>query len=171
MRDLKKLSNCLKFSISKDETRLQLNGVTHNSKLSALVSTDGHVATVLKTCYNKKLADIIIDSNFCTIDREYPNIAGIIPDFSTLEEDHYKIEKKHYIKTKIYNPIFFCGEGVIKIDKPEKFLFALDTNKLKTIADGSKYTVFYRNELSPVIFMLNKVDFFVVMPVRVPSDE
>ncbi len=167
-KTLKKLYSILKNCVSKDETRPFLQGVYHCSKLKALVSTDGHKLAVMQTMYNDNLKDIIINENFQEINREYPNINRVIPNTEKYKIDTWKIEKYHYVKEKKIKKIYFCKNGEISFDASSKFLFCLDANNLKYIADGSSYEIKYFNKLKPIVINLRNdfIDYVLVMPVR-----
>jgi hypothetical protein len=152
---INKCMNCLEFSKSKDETRLQLNGVIHYSKLNALISCDGHVLTFLKSFYDNDLKDVIITDNYQTIRREYPRVENVMKDPSTLNRKLnkmiFKIEKHHAVKGKINELptfIYFFSDGIIGFDLDRandtngvKLIAKVNSHLLTPLADGSEYVV------------------------------
>ena len=173
-KELEKLkTNLLKQCISKDETRLQLQGVCHVSSIKALCSTDGHIACVLKSRYSESLADKIINPiTFELIEREYPKIDAIIP--TTYKATYtFSIEKIHYFNCKAYKPIkaHFYKDGTISIEdvkENKEKLFTVNSNFLKHLVDRT-YSVGFSGDLSPIVFSLledNFDDIFIIMPLK-----
>jgi len=174
---LKLVKNLLDFSISKDETRRQLNGFYHDETLSSLVAVNGHIATICPSLYNPKLKNVIISKNYEIIDRDYPKISSIIPQKIT---DKYVLEfkaidvnfKKNDLKTKAYfyeNGLDGLNRKIISItyEKPERFLFILNPYYLSKFTAGHQFIIRYVGDKSPVIFELGEQfdDIFLVMPL------
>jgi len=175
----KRRTDLLKFSVSKDETRLHLNSIWHDDKLGALVSTNGHHATILKSRYSPELSNKLIDPNtFQIIHREPVKIAAVIPSkFQTTL--NFTIEKHHFVNTKNRpTHAHFFNDGTVSIgllkdlgDK-EGRLFTVNAAYLKHLVGGT-YAVGTNNELSPVAFSLDHEclelanDIYIIMPLKV----
>ena len=68
------VEKCLKFSISKGETRVCLNGVYYDSSTLNAVSTDGYILTKSSFMYMPELSGLIVNYKDMTIiRREYLN--------------------------------------------------------------------------------------------------
>ena len=169
---------CLAHSVSKDQTRPYLMGYIHYERLNALITCDGHKATIARSFYCDNLKNVIIDPNTMqAIDREYPRIESVIPSSKDFQLLTYKIEAHHYQKGKgkDVKKAYFCDNGeVILFEVPagKKVLFALNAEFLKPLADGSEYHVKYFNDpLKPVLFDIGGTDAgfintYLVMPIK-----
>ena len=183
LKELKKLdkrrTDLLKFSVSKDETRPHLMHVWHDPDIKALVSTNGHTATILKSRYNSRLDNILIDSKTFEVSmREPVKIVNILPSKFRLEVT-YTIEKHHYVRqigAKVTKAHFFedgsisMGGNSSEWGFGRKRLFTVNASFLKHLATGHSYTFGYNAELTPVVVALNegnlKGDIFVIMPLN-----
>lgn len=179
-KKLDKLRNdLLKFSVSKDETRLHLNAIWHDDDLGALVSTNGYHATILRSRYCPQLSDkLICPKTFTLIEREPVKIKTVIPTkFKT--ELSYTIEKHHFVSSRRSNKppkAHFYSDGSISIEdeqKEKERLFTVNASFLKYLV-GRTYLVGMNNDLSPVCFSLDHTekvglanDIFLVMPLKV----
>ena len=161
---------CLKFSISKDETRLHLNGVYYNSKDLEAVSTDGYILTASKILYKPEFKDLIVDfNNMTTIDREYLKYQAVIPKKFNTEFEIY-IPKDAVIKGKnqrdYHAYITKEAELIISRETPKEFLVKLNTHFLKPL-QGYKLKVGINGELNPIKFELIEDDsYYIVMPMK-----
>ena len=160
---IKKLNKILNSYISKDDTRPALKGVIHNSQLSALCSTNGYAAAVLKSLYNPKLKDIILTKDYQTIDISYPNIKNILPTRKDYKYSVFAFDEKFCVKTKHITSLFFYilnDKPTISFDIQSNCLFCLDAAYLAPLLDGSSYNVAYKQSLDFVVINLNnKTDF------------
>jgi hypothetical protein len=184
---LKLVKNLLDFSISKDETRPQLNGFYHDEILASVVAVNGHIATISPSLYNPKLKNVIISKNYDIIDRDYPKISSIIPqkitdkyivEFKAIDVNFKKNDlkkndlKKNDLKTKAYfyeNGVDELNRKIISItyERPESFLFILNPYYLSKFTAGHQFVIRYFGEKLPVIFELGEQfdDIFLVMPL------
>lgn len=167
---------CLHFSVSKDETRRMLMGIIHYEPLEALVSTNGQIATVLKSHYEPSLKGMILDKNFQVIKREYPRIETAIPSLEKSKLERYIIQKEHYQNKNCDENKFLCfyANGETRYTLEKDCLFKLSRHYLKPLADGEKYAVRYFDSRSPVLFGLDDPmgtdsfrNFMLIMPVRI----
>lgn len=175
MNKFKKLetlrTKLLDDSIGRDETRPSLQGFHHNEKLKALISSNGFTACILRSRYESNLKGLIIDPKTHTIiNREYPNMSAIISDYSKLTTTTVKIEKHHYVKTKIPTRIYFSDiNNSFTFDKPERYAFCLNAAFLKNLV-GLDVAIAYGNELSPILVAIHEdefeADIFIIMPMK-----
>jgi hypothetical protein len=165
----------LNASIGKDETRRYLSGVYHCPETRALVSCDGHRLTVLRSRYSDALSGKILDLEDGTIiDREYPRIKPLIPDFSKLSRFEITIQKHQAPTTKVSPAInvYFYLDATVSLDKRDDALFSINARYLSPLADGHARTVYYNpeNKTAPVVFLLDTDDvthdFYLVMPLK-----
>ena len=172
----KKALTALNFAVSKDETRPYLMGVQHREQMGALVSSNGHVATVLYSMYCPQLAGKIMHpKTYGIIDREFPKLEAVVP---TELKHHVKvsvlIEKHHYAKGKPRNPqkIFLNvdneGRAHFSFERNENTKIAINAEYLKPVADGNYYEVYYSNSMKPIRIDLSEAtsDFYVIMPLK-----
>lgn len=168
MKDL--VLKCLKFSISKDETKLYMNGVYYNPKDQEAVSTDGYILTVSKMLYKPEFKDLIVDFNNMTIiEMEYLKYQAVIPKKFNTEFEIY-IPKDSIIKgknQKEYNAyITKEAEVIISRETPKEFLVKINPHFLKPL-QGYNLKVGINGELNPIKFELIEDDsYYVVMPLR-----
>jgi len=171
---VKKLDKCLKFSISKDETRRNIMGVNHNSELRARVSCNGHVLTAIFMNYSDELKDLTIDiSNGTLIDREFPRVSKVFhPDsYEKMKMRTFTITKdmiKKNASPESGTLRFYKSGPSFDIIDGETPLFGLQSKFLEPLADGSTYEVYYKNEYSPVIFRIvtGYLHYMVIMPFK-----
>ncbi|MCH7928766.1 MAG: hypothetical protein IID03_12435 [Candidatus Dadabacteria bacterium] len=165
----------LNDSISKDETRPFLQGFNHNAKLKALVSSNGFTACILRSRYESKLSGLVIDPKTHTIiNLEYPNIARVVPDWKKLKTTTIKIEKRHFVKTKIPTKIYFSDiNNALTFDKPERYAFCLNAAFLKNLVD-TDVAIAYGGEVSPILVALHEdnfdADIFMIMPLNIKEN-
>ena len=185
MKELKALNklrtNLLKFSVSKDETRLHLNSIWHDDKLGALVSTNGHHATILRSRYSPELSDKLIDPvTYQLINRDAVKIAAVVPSKYKTKLT-YTIETHHFSKMIKGRPTIthFFEDGSISIGgnssewgAGKTRLFSINAAFLKHLV-GRSYHVGINADLSPVSFALDNEelglanDIFLIMPLKV----
>lgn len=169
-RTSKLIDDCLKFSVSKDETRLMLNGIYYDPKLGNAVSSDGYVMTYSKSKFVEEFSDKIIDfKNMEVIRKEFLKYSSVIPKTFT-NTDTVRILKCHTIYQRrvlikayfIKNKGFILSETVI-----ENHEFVIDPKFLKPLV-GHTLVVDYNNSLQPIRFTLKEDDsYFIVMPMKV----
>lgn len=169
-KTLKLIDDCLKFSVSKDETRLNMNGIYYDPKLKNAVSTNGYIMTYSKSKYVEEFSDKIIDfKNMSVIKREFLAYQSVIPK-TFLNHDTVSIGSHHtlsqrYTKVKayfIFNKGFVLSETVI--DDHE---FVIDPKFLKPLV-GHTLVVSYIDNLKPIRFTLVENDsYFIIMPMKV----
>lgn len=167
---LKLIDNCLKFSVSTDETRIFLQGVYFNPKLGEAVSTDGYILTYSKAKYVEEFADKIIDfKNMNVINKEYLKYSSVIPK-NFKNKETVRIEKNEVITKRqkrckikafyIKNKGFVFAESV-----NEEYAFAINPYFLKPLV-GYTLTVEYNSKLNPLRFTLKDDDsYYIVMPI------
>lgn len=178
-------------TVSNDETRLHLNGVYHCSDRQALISTNGHCLTHLKSFYSDNLKDVIIDPKTMSEMKyvsSFPKVSQVIPNnLSKLTRGVVKIEKKHYQKNKGRGFSMSYEKVFLHQDDKEKSLFYLSLEKskgailcfnasfFKVLADESTYPIAFSNKTGPVLFSFHDTwdepqamdDFTIIMPVLI----
>lgn len=168
---------CLNASVSKDETRRNICGlVHHNSELKKLVSTDGHVMTLLGSMYDERLKGLSIDvKEFRVIDREFPrvNMFDISESLDKFESVEVTFSKQYGVKSKSLVRVFIKHDGTLTFDQPSDYVCAVDSKFLIPLKDGTFKCYFKKGEdskLSAFYVCLNpskSIDWYVVMPVKV----
>ena len=192
IKQLEKIkTDALMYSISKDETRLMLNGVCHENKKEALVSTDGHRLTCLRSRYESELGGKIINpKTFELIPRDYPNVSAVIPNPLKLKHFWVTFEKHHFARPINHKPVkVFIGldndaprEGgfpMASVSFEDNFQKSVCVNaeNLKPLAGkGRPFLMAYNGELAPMLFALAPsdcieidkafFDFYLVMPMK-----
>ena len=169
MKNYKLIEACLKATISKDETRLNLCGVYFDPKTQRAVSTTGYCMTYSNRMYNADFADKIVDfKNMTTINKEFLNYVQVIPkkfehSEVTLIENNVNIKQKR-VEFKAY---FIKGKGfTIAKDFDGEFDFCIDPKFLKPLI-GYTLKVEYNGKLQPVRFTLEEDDsYYIVMPMK-----
>lgn len=169
MKNYKLIEACLKATISKDETRLNLNGVYFDPKTQRAVSTNGFVMTYSNRMYNADFADKIVDfKNMTTINKEFLKYDAVIPtkfehSEVTLISNNVNIKQKR-VEFKAY---FVKGKGfTIAKDFDGEFDFCLEPKYLKPLI-GYQLEVKYNGPLQPVQFTLEEDDsYYIVMPMK-----
>lgn len=165
----KLIETCLKATISKDETRLNLNGVYFDPSKQQAVSTNGYAMTFSKRFYDNDFANKIVDfKNMTTIKKEFLKYAAVIPKkFNNTEM--VMLGKNLDIKQKRpeFKAYFVKGKGfTIEKDFNGEFDFVLDPKYLKPLI-GNNLEVKYNGPLQPVQFTLLEDDsYYIVMPMR-----
>lgn len=165
------VKKCLKFSISKDETRVHLNGVYFNSEEKEAVSTDGYILTVSKTLYENSFADYIVDfENMTVINREYLNYKPVIPnkfehnlDISIPKQDPI-IKGKNQREYRLY----ILKDGKIEISKEpsQDYLVALNPHFFKPL-QGCTVKVGINGQLNPIkVELIENDSYYIIMPLR-----
>lgn len=172
----KKILDCLKFCVSKDETRPQLSGFYYCPNNESVVTTNGHVLFMSKYFYNQNLKGMIVSpENLLTIDREFVRYEAVLPKIEKCKKGIIKLEKFHAQKgsekiTKLFFHKKSSGEFYISFEKNEgEFIGAFDNKLLKPLCDGSVYEFFYSGELNPFRFNIqenNENNFMIVMPIK-----
>jgi len=175
------LSECLKSTISKDETRPALMGVIHYSPLQALVSCNGTSLTVLKDHYRESLKDVIIDVNaFVPMDgREYPRVESVFNPSRLKEANNFKTMTVHFTKfhtrksaKKAENTLTFFVDGTMSFDgesaSDQEIAFHLNSSFIKPLCIGQDFKVYYTNSMSPVAFEIiaDRENYLVIMPIK-----
>jgi hypothetical protein len=167
---------CLKFSISKDQTRPSLMGVCHAPDIKALTSTNGHVLTALPALFENDLEGKIIDSDFRLIERDFPRLNGIFPDISKAKiTGEISISKSIALKNKkpIFaylnknkenNTYFFTHDSTVNT------LIAINSYYLKPL-EGFTFDFYFFDEHRPLVFSLSRLtefrnNIYLIMPVK-----
>lgn len=169
MNTLKVINDCLKFSISKDETRIYLNGVYYDPKLEQAVSTDGHIMTYSKQKYVAEFADKIVDfKDMSIIKREFLKYSGVIPK-KFKEKETVNISKHLYLKQRYCKIKAFFVKGVgftLSETALDNYEFAINPEFLKPIL-GNTLEVEYNGPLEPIRFTIKEDDtYYIVMPIK-----
>ena len=171
MKLTKLIDNCLKFSISKDETRYYLQGVYFDPKLKNAVSTDGYIMTYSQEKYDEELSDKIIDfNNMQVIKKEYLKYSSVIPKKFDNSE-YVKIDKNEAIKNQRHVKIkafYVKNKGFIFAESiNEEYEFAINPYFLKPLI-GYTLTMEYSGKYNPIRFTLKDGDsYYIIMPIRV----
>lgn len=174
MQKEKKLYKVLKSSMSKDATRIHLNGFYHCPELRSLVATDGYTMTVLGTKFDENLAGkIILIDELRTIDAKFPKCSAVIPRKSN---KRLKITFPKHLKIKSKKPTYiYIYEDMASVERLENRLplAAVDSNLILDLCDGSTYFIDYLDKMSPLKIYLNgtsdlplESDFVLVMPLK-----
>lgn len=176
-RQTKLRTDLLNFSVSKDETRLHLQAIWHDESMGALVSTNGHHATILRSRYSPVLFDRLIDPiTYQIIERDPVRIKAVIPlKFKTILD--FTIEKHHFqraTKTIKHPKTHFYSDGTLSVNElieSKELLFTVNSSFLKYLATGHTYTIGFNAELSPVGVSLTGDNFdgdiFIMMPLKI----
>jgi len=164
-------------SVSKDVTGRQLQGVCHVKSLEALVATNGHVLTALKSRYSSELADNIIDIKYggALINGKYPKVTNSIPTWFKFKQV-FNIKKTHYFKARTYGApekAHFYMDGSISINDiiPNKTLaFTVNAEFLRHLVDND-WSIRWNDSNSPIQISLSRYndfdgDFHIIMPLK-----
>jgi len=172
-----KMLEIVQYCISKDETRPNLAGYIHLSERKALISTDGHILAHAQCLYDQSLADLIINpKTLCTVKREYPRVASIIPTSYKLKIS-YRIEPHHYQPHRSSQKpprAYFYESGKVSNEylPHENLMFRINASFLKPLADGTEYVVKLNGSLSPITFEVLEADnFMIIMPLKSGKDD
>ena len=150
----KLIEKCLKFSISKDETRPSLNGVYYDDSTLDAVSSDGYILTKGRLMYMPELSGLIVDyKNMTIIRRDYLNWKPIIPN----KFEHNVVvnfpKNDSVIKGKNQKEYgaFILNDGrlVISSNVPENTLVKLNPHFLKPL-QGYTLEVGLNDPLNPI---------------------
>jgi DNA polymerase III sliding clamp (beta) subunit (PCNA family) len=166
---VKLINDCLKFSISKDETRPNLNGVYFDSKGENAVSTDGYIMTCSKHKYDAELADKIVNfKDMSIVKREFLKYDAIIPK-KFKNKATVIITKGLYVKQKRVEikAYFTLENGFILSSTPlENYEFAINPEFLKPLI-GNTLDLEYNGALAPIRFTLVDQDsYYIIMPMK-----
>ena len=167
----KLVSDCLKFSVSKDETRLHLNGVYFDPKSEMAVSTDGFIMTYSRSSYVQEFADMIVDfKSMNTIRREFLKYDAVIPK-SFKHVETVKIDKSLGVKSQrrvTIKAFFIKDQGfILAKNYSGEYEFAINPEFLKPLL-GHTLEVSYNEKLSVVHFTLVENDsYYLIMPIKV----
>jgi len=169
-KNVKLINDCLKFSVSKDETRLNLNGIYFDPKGKKAVSTNGYIMTYSSYKYNAAFANKIVDfKNMSVIEREFLKYSAVIPN-KFKEKVAVNITKDLIVKQKrpIIKAYYVKNEGFKLSDTPlDTFEFVINPEFLKPLV-GNVLEMEYNSELNPIRFTLCSQDsYYIVMPIRV----
>lgn len=166
----KLITDCLKFSISKDETRPNLNGVYFDPKAENAVSTNGYIMTYSRHKYDDALKDRIIDfKDMRVIKREFLKYEAAIPKvFAKSELVNIRkdlVVKQRRVTVKAY---YVSGKGfVLSETELEEYEFAINPEFLKPLV-GYALVMEYSRPLQPIRFTLVDQDsYYIVMPMKV----
>jgi len=168
----KKILKILTSSISKDETRLNLNGVCHDESVKSLTSTNGHAATFLSSLYSEDLKNIIIGKNFAQIHREYARVVQIYPDIKKAKTVFKMAVPKLFGKIGKTENVFINRSDdktfSLSLSRTEESFTAMCSEYLSPLADNSVYEVFFYSDTQPIVFKLHEEfnDLYIIMPLR-----
>ena len=166
------VEKCLKFSISKDETRVYLNGVYYDSSTLNAVSTDGYILTKSSFMYMPELSDLIVNYKDMTIIRmDYVEWESVIP--KNFEHNiTVKFPKNDtVIKGRDQNEYgaFILNDGrlVISSNTPENAIVKLNPHFLKPL-QGYTLEVGLNGPSNPIRVSLDGTDsnIYFIMPIK-----
>ncbi len=166
----KLVNDSLKFSISKDETRLNLNGVYYDPKLEQAVSTNGFIMTYSKQKYIPELADKIVDfKDMSIISRDFLKYSAVIP-VKFKESEIVNISKALIVKQKrpIMKAFYVKGKGFILSEIAlDSYEFAINPEFLKPLV-GYTLEFEWNNDLAPIrVTLLENDSYYNIMPMKV----
>lgn len=169
-KTLKLINDCLKFSISKDETRLQLNGIYYDPKLEQAVSTNGYVMTYSKHKYIPEFADKIVDfKDMSIISGEFLKYSSVIP-VKFKESEIASIPKTLIVKQKrpTVKAFYVKGKGFILSEIAlDSYEFAINPEFLKPLV-GHHLEFEWNNDLAPIRVTIQENDtYYIIMPMKV----
>ena len=169
MKNYKLFKKCLESTISKDEIRLNLNGVYFDPKEQQAVSTNGYAMTISKSLYEADFADKIVNfKNMSTIKREFLRYSSVIPKKSQHSE-YVRIGENVNVKQKRAElKAYFIKDVGFEIakDYTGEYEFAIDPKFLKPLI-GYTLKVEYNGKLQPIMFTLEEDDsYYIVMPMK-----
>ena len=166
------IKKCLKFSISKDETRLCLNGAYYDNSTLNVVSTDGYILTKSSLMYIPELSGLIVDYKNMTIIRmDYVKWESVIP-----KKFEHNITVKFpkndtVIKGRDQNEYgaFILNDGrlVISSNTPENAIVKLNPHFLKPL-QGYTLEVGLNNSMNPIRVSLDGTEdnIYIIMPIK-----
>lgn len=159
------LLNCLKFTISKDETRSYLQGVYHDKEAQKAVSTNGYALTATRMFYDEDLAGKIIGNDFTTIKRDFVSWKVIVPQ-TFLHEQVFKVEKHHYVKTKKPTQIFLTSEG-LRFEPLTDNDLCINAEYLKPLV-GLTLKFCWNSPAAPIKVILreDQDDYYIIQPMK-----
>jgi hypothetical protein len=166
---VKLIDDCLKFSISKDETRINMHGVYFDSKGENAVSINGFIMTYSKYKYDAELADKIVDFKYMRlIKRDFLKYDAVIPKIfkskSTVQITKGLYVKQKRVEIKAY---FTLDNGFVLSSTPlENYEFVINPEFLKPLL-GNTLELEYNGKLEAIRFTLVDQDsYYIVMPIK-----